>query len=105
MRDLDEVQTETPEDYEREGIPEDKFKDATQHHEHPTEKEICCPKRKQVSSATIIRTILDEQTHVPAAPPPPAPLQPIKAHDSGVKQSRKPITELRIVSTSVQQRL
>lgn len=31
---------------------------------------------------------------VPAAPPPPAPLQPIKAHDSGVKQSRKPITEM-----------
>lgn len=30
-------------------------------------------------------------THVPAAPLPPAPLQPIRSHDNGVRHKRKPI--------------
>jgi hypothetical protein len=41
------------------------------------------------------------EVYVPEAPPPPAPLQPIKSHDKGVKQRRNPMRALKLLSVLV----
>lgn len=90
--------TKGAEDDEGEGVADDPFTDAAENHEEATEEEVYAWE-KGVSGVRLVRGgFWVGYIPMSEAPLPPAPRQPMRSHDRGVSERRKPTRALHLAS-------
>ena len=86
--------TKSAEDNKRKGVANDPLSNGSKDHEDATEKEICSWIGAEVRLGLAHMWVGKVGVPVSEAPVPPAPLQPMRSHDKGVRLSRKPTRAL-----------
>ena len=93
--------TEGTEDDEGESVADDPLSNGSDDHEDAAEEEVCSWTGDEVRLGLGgVCMLVREDVPVSEAPFPPAPLQPMRSHDKGVRLRRKPTRALSIASAA-----